>query len=507
MRDKITIFNHCMDWIQEHTIDGKGIAVSSKQGVVYPEVTGYYIPTLLHWGERELAMSYARHLCAIQKPDGSWYDSADKEPYVFDSAQILKGLIAVRDETPDADACIIKGCDWLMSRVTPEGRLTTPSKDAWGDDEGFCSEEIHLYCLSPLLDAARIYGRNDYRETAVRVKDYYMAHYGEKIRKFSLLSHFYAYVLEGLLDLGETEIVREAMGHIERYQNRRGGIPGLYNVKWVCSTGMFQLALVWYKLGELQKGNRIFEYACRLQNRSGGWYGSYPASVLGIVARGRKKAYYFSKEEISWANKYFLDALYHKQKLEFEKLSPQFIETIEKKDGRYRLVEDELRDCLEKLDRGYAKVCDVGCGKGRYLKNLMEEMPQNHYYACDISASVMKDLNAAVEKKTGGCLTYIPFADESFDYVYACEAMEHAVNIRGALGELWRIARKKARIVIIDKPAEQFGRLETEEWEQWLDDRQIRAFVNECHGELRIVKSVPYEEKDDGLFRAWIIQK
>ena len=347
MKNKMTVYNKAMNWIKTNTIDNNGITVTSKQKVIYPEVTGYYIPTLIEWGERELAISYARYLCSIQKEDGSWYDSGDNAPYVFDSAQILKGLISIYEILPEVETNILKGCDWLISNINEEGRLVTPSKDAWGDDENFCSELIHLYCLTPLVDAARIFGKLKYKEAAGKILSYYKVNYMDKILNFRLLSHFYAYVMEGLYDLGEVDLVRQAMGKIEHLQNRKGGIPGLYDVKWVCSTGMFQLALVWYKLGELEKGNKIFDYACSLQNETGGWYGSYPCSKINAVfSRGRKKAYYFPTEEISWANKYFLDALSYKMRLEFEQQAPHFIESIPKDDGRYQLIKNELNKSI-----------------------------------------------------------------------------------------------------------------------------------------------------------------
>lgn len=79
--------------------------------------------------------------------------------------------------------------------------------------------------------------------------------------------------------MGETELAQEAMKNIERFQNGKGGIPRLCDVEWVCSTGMFQLALVWYKLGQLEKGNKIFDYACTLQNKSGGCSGIFSESI------------------------------------------------------------------------------------------------------------------------------------------------------------------------------------------------------------------------------------
>ena len=203
--NKFFHFLKAIAWIRVNTIDGKGIAVTSKNRLIYPEVTGYYIPTLLQWGERELAISYAKHLCSIQKENGSWYDSADKEPYVFDSAQILKGLVAIRNLLPEVDAHIIKGCDWILSNMQSDGRLTTPSKDAWGNSEDFCSELIHIYCLSPIKEAGKIFNKPEYLAAVDKILGYYKKEKLDKIKNFSLLSHFYAYVMEGLFDLGEVD--------------------------------------------------------------------------------------------------------------------------------------------------------------------------------------------------------------------------------------------------------------------------------------------------------------
>lgn len=506
MANKVQIFNRAFGWIKENTIHDNGMAVTSKNRIIYPEVTGYYIPTLLLWGERELASAYAKYLCSIQKPDGSWYDSGDNEPYVFDSAQILKGLLSIRDILPEVDEHIIKGCDWIISNVREDGRLTTPSKAAWGDDEGFCSELVHIYCLSPLIEAGNVFNKEIYKEKAYYVLKYYKSHYYDKIMNFSLLSHFYAYVMEGLFDMGEEAMVREAMAKLDFVQNEKGGIPGLNDVKWVCSTGMFQLALVWYKLGELERGNKIFDYACSLQNKSGGWFGSYPVSFLGRFAKGKQKAYYFPNEEISWANKYFFDALSYKMKLTTEEWSDWFSDSISESDGRYQLMRSELLS-IGAGNGEDLEILDAGCGKGRYLRNLIKELPHNNYYASDLSEKVMAGIPLGIEKKQGS-LTKLPYEDNKFDYVYVVEALEHAVHIKGALNELSRVAKPGGKIVIIDKPTEALGRMKIEDWEQWIDGEQIKKFVSSIHGTLRIIENVGYEGgRKDGLFRAWIINK
>jgi malonyl-CoA O-methyltransferase len=495
-----------LSWIRNYTIDGNGIAVTSKEAYIYPEVTGYYIPSLLQWGERSLAMGYANYLCSIQKEDGSWYDPTDSQPYVFDSAQILKGLIEIRNIMPEVDEHIIKGCDWILSNMQPDGRLTTPDKGAWGSDEDFCSELVHIYCLSPIRKAGYIFNKPEYLEKVNRILAYYKDNMLDRIKNFSLLSHFYAYVMEGLYDLGEVSLCRESMERLEKYRTSKGAIPGLKDVPWICSTGCFQLAIVWYKLGELEKGNSLFYYALNLQNESGGWYGSYPA--LGFLAkfyRGRKKPFYFPDAEISWAVKYFLDALALKEKLEFEKQAHTFQDTIGEKDGRYLLVKKVIADVGTTAGVGL-KVCDVGCGKGRYLKRLVLDLPNNDYYASDISERVMGGIDVVKEKRLGS-MTNISYEDDSFNVVYACERFEHAINLKAAFKELYRITKPGGKMIIIDKPLEKLGQLEIYEWEQWIADDDMRAFTAECGGEIEILESVPYENKDDGLFRAWIITK
>lgn len=302
-------------WIELNSIQNEGIVVSSKKRVSYPEVTGYYIPTLLNWEKKEKAVQFAKWLLSIQKKDGSWFDSDDKEPYVFDTAQILKGMLAIRNELPEVKDSILNGCNWIFGYMQENGRLITPSLSAWGKDS-FCSEMIHLYCLSPLLEAGKIYGHPEYQENVKRIAAYYIENHRDRIVNFNMLSHFYAYVMEGLFDIGEREIVEEAMEKMARIQKSNGMISGMKDVAWTCSTGCFQLALVWYKLGKKELGDKSFQYAAGLQNGTGGWYGSYPTKQIQRYLPGKFRPYYFEDAEISWAVKYFLDAYYWKNKLE-----------------------------------------------------------------------------------------------------------------------------------------------------------------------------------------------
>ncbi|NBI10556.1 methyltransferase domain-containing protein [Colidextribacter sp. OB.20] len=502
----VTVFQKAERWLLEHSVPGAGIINNTDAPEPYPEVTGYFIPSLLRWGYRELALTYARWLCSIQKSDGSWYDTFDRAPYVFDTAQILKGLLAIRDLYPEADDHIKRGCDWILTNVDQEGRIHTPDQSQWNKED--TSDLIYLYCLSPLYKASAIFSIPEYTQKADKVKAYYIQNRMDEIMGFRLLSHFQAYVLEALCDLGETDLARRAMENIAQLQREDGMVPARRSVNWVCSTGLFQLALVWYKLDELERGNRALQYACSLQNQSGGWYGSY-ATVEGEIRAFNEKEYprYFTNSEISWAVKYFLDALAARCQLEFERHAGQFYDFVDKEDGRYQLI---LAAC-QQLPHG-GRVCDAGCGKGRYVRNLLEDTAdQSIQFSCvDISENVLnaylpEDIRVEAHQ---GTLTEMPYPDEAFDMVYTCEALEHAVGVENALKELLRITRTGGKVIVIDKPKSAAGFLPIETWEQLIDDSILEKVSHLLGCRLEIARNLPYDvNKQDGLFDAWILEK
>lgn len=496
--DYIGVHHKAIKWIIKNSIPNEGIINNTKLQLPYPEVTGYYIPTLIRWGYRDLAVSYAKWLCSIQKEDGSWYDTNDKEPYVFDSAQILKGLLAVRAIYPSVDEHIIRGCEWILGNMTDEGRLVAPNQAIWDDGKTY-SELIHTYCISPIYEAGKVFNRLDFMEKADKMVSYYTTTCREQILNFDLLSHFYAYIMEAMLDIGKVDLAKEAMEKLSHLQKKSGAVPAYKNVDWVCATGLFQLAIVWLRLGDFERGNKAFEYACKLQNESGGWYGSYLSEE-----NSNEKNNYFPESEISWAVKYFLDALYYKNVAQFEYQADMFLYEIRSDDGRYQIIKniiDEERQKKEKLS-----VLDVGCGKGRYLRKLVEDELKNEYYAVDLSLRVMEYFSdIEIKEKKQGNLTNIPYPDNFFDVVYTCEALCHAVDIERAISELARVTKPGGRLVIIDKNKNMLGFFDIEKWEQWFDEDYLKDELNKYCSNVKVNKEINFDaEPANGLFYAWI---
>ena len=507
--------NQARHWIERNTLQEKGIVITSKQRVIYQEVTGYYIPTLLQWGLRDRAISYAKYLCEIQEENGAWLNASQTLQSVFNTGQVLRGLLAVVDICPEAYEHLIKGCDWLISNVSEEGRLVPTEGTTWA--AGTNSEAIHLYCLPPLLETGKKYGKKNYIEIVERVADYYLKEYAYDINNFMYLSHFYAYIMEALLDIGRTDVVEEAMKKIAKIQRLDGAIPAYRNCHWVCSTGLFQLAIVWFKLGDRKRGNKAFDYAVKLQNKSGGWYGGYPAYIY--LDKGKKIIYYltekityFENEEISWTVKYFFDALYYRQKCEFKQKAHTFIKHIESEDPKYQVVVNELCK-IEQTKNIPLKVADLGCGKGRYLKKLVLSHPDNWYYGIDISAEVLKYVNSTKIKIQIGSILNTGCENDRFDLVYAAESIEHSIFVDLAIKEMYRITKAGGSIVIIDKDAEAFQNMKYKKWfqpeelstKQWLDTNKIVDAFKNCGIDDMEIMNIPSAEGK--MYKAYIGRK
>lgn len=153
------------------------------------------------------------------------------------------------------------------------------------------------------------------------------------------------------------------------------------------------------------------------------------------------------------------------------------------------------------------RVLDVGCGKGRFARVLRQQEPEAELWGLDISDAMLAFVPAGIRTRAGS-MTEMPFADDFFDGAYATESLEHAVEIEKAVDEICRVVKPGGCIVIIDKNAEQWGKLKTPEWEKWFTRRELERLLRR---RCRDVSSRPIsyweDVKPDGLFLAWLAVK
>lgn len=191
-------------------------------------------------------------------------------------------------------------------------------------------------------------------------------------------------------------------------------------------------------------------------------------------------------------------------RLSFEEASrdeEHFPSTIDVRIYHVQLILRHLGDLAGK------RVLDVGCGKGRFARVLAGEHPRAEIWGLDLAEAMLKFVPAGI-RVCAGSMTELPFPDGAFDAAYATESLEHAVEIEKAVGEICRVVKPGGRIVIIDKNAEQWGRLKTPEWERWFSRKELERLLG-WHCREVSSRFISYWEDvpPDGLFLAWLARK
>lgn len=279
-----------LNWIRWHEMPSGGIRVHSRHQAAYPEVTGYIIPTLLDHGARDLARRLAQWLVSVQRPEGAFTDPDFGKPNVFDTGQALRGLLAILKLEPYFLQAVRRAAGYLCAQMIDRGTGGFGTRY-----DGVISEGIHLYALPPLIEAAEALQQPGYRMAAEQCADFYFKQ--GCAFQLSTLTHFLAYELEAAIDLGHPERAKPALDALRASQRSDGSVPGVPDASWVCTPGLAQLAICWYKLGESAPADRAMRYLDAHQKRDGGFLGSYG-----------KGGAYFPDVELAWAAKFYLDA-------------------------------------------------------------------------------------------------------------------------------------------------------------------------------------------------------
>jgi len=306
-------------------------------GGPYPETTGYIVPTLYDYAAltgdatpRHRAERMATWLLSTQLDDGGFPAGVDPtpetEPSVFNTGQILLGLVRAYEETGEERyrEAVRRAGDWLVSVQHADGY--------W--DRFDYNDTVHSYSarVAPaLIRAAEVTDEPSFRDAGAANLRWaagqargngWFEHCGFEPGADPFL-HTIAYTVRGLLDggiaLDDEEILdaaRRSADALHDIKRRDGALRGQYDAEmrprqFYCLTGNAQMAVVWYRLYGETAEERYREVAdetvafLKSQQRMDG-----PPAVRGGL-RGSDPVWgrYMSLRYPNWAAKFLADAL------------------------------------------------------------------------------------------------------------------------------------------------------------------------------------------------------
>lgn len=309
----------------------------------YPETTGYIIPTLLEYAAfanrpelAELAVRQADWILSLQYengalPGGHVAHGQKRPPSIFNTGQMILGLVAAADHTGDQKylESASRAAHWLAGEAD--------EKEGTWTSHGFSSEKRPSYYTRvcwPMLEVFARTGETPIRAAALRVlgtiRSWQLPGGGFPGWMFEAgkagYTHTVAYVLRGFLESarilgndGESfeRAAYKCAEELRRRMELRGKLAGAYHsdlqgVYWyTCLTGNCQIAIIWMLIYQRTGDARFLSAALKAlqfvidkqrvrpldQNLRGAIAGSSP-----IWGR------YLTLRYPNWAAKFFVDA-------------------------------------------------------------------------------------------------------------------------------------------------------------------------------------------------------
>jgi hypothetical protein len=356
------VLNSLLLWILDAQRPDGGIAayysLLTGYSESYPEVTGYIVPTLYDFArsaEDDRAVAAAeratRWLLSLQMPTGAFpgglhgrSHSDEAQPSVFNTGQILQGLVRAHVETnrPEILQAAVAAADWLTKMQQSDGSWSGPAAYQNMAHTYYSMVAWALAELSELTgDRRHDYSDHEHSLTyslaAERNLDWVLSHFrpsgwidGINLRGHPNYLHFIAYVLQGVLECGilrrrndAIEAVAKSAWVLLRKFETNKFLPGAFEADFkngqhlTCLTGNAQMSCVWLRLFEVTDDLRYLNAALKMNEMlkelipvrgrrgiAGGVSGSSP-----IWGRYQPLRY------ISWGCKFVADALSLEQRL------------------------------------------------------------------------------------------------------------------------------------------------------------------------------------------------
>lgn len=311
----------------------------------YPETSGHILSTLIKSSQYfrdseylERASLIVDFLLKVQMEDGAFqrgeYQKGYKQiPAVFNTGQIMLGLIAWYNETNDQKVipALTKAANWLLEVQEIDGYW---EKHTYG----FVRPTNYTRVAWPLAFLGKICDEKKYITAAEKYIDWVvtmtdiesgwidnMGFYKDDHEQRRSLTHTMAYAYRGLFECATFfersdlfDIVKKASINIINRFYKDQFISGVYNHRWEgienysCLTGNCQLSIIWLKLFKYYNDEMFFQAAERamIQVKNYQYLEFTNQGIQGAIAGSRPVwGGYITYAYPNWAAKFFIDAL------------------------------------------------------------------------------------------------------------------------------------------------------------------------------------------------------
>jgi SAM-dependent methyltransferase len=474
------------DWLlkaQKSTADNgysRGFYLTKGWDKSYIETTGYIIPTLLKVSKytnndiyKKSALNAGEWLLNIQEDDGAYTDIDHGIKLVFDTGQVLYGLLALyntnflkKNKKIEYKQAIIRASNWLCEVQDEDGSWTK---------YGF-NGIAHVYysrVSAILYKVGLIFKTERFRYCATKHVEWVLS-CQNKNGFFSQLNfsknepallHSIIYVLEGLYDYylstkNET-VLNSLLRNSEILKtinvNRDLLLCSQYNENFECIneerciTGLAQWSNLALKLYQLTNDTNYLNCAIKtiyyLKSKQFKTNKNLIGSLPGSVPFWGKYAPYSA---INWGVKFFIDALleYEKYKLSLIDESNLWIGECFKfnsnvVDSKFTATSKEYLKSLVPYVKQSKRILDLGCGEGKYLVYFEKQFPNKYINGID---PYFFD-NEKIKK---GNVYNIDFVS-GFDLIYTIEVLQHVKYLDIALESIHKKLKNGGYFIICDR--------------------------------------------------------
>lgn len=314
--------------------------MSGKWEKAYRETTGYIIPSFLVYGRKfekqefiDQAIQMGEWELRVQNKDGSFGEekgNGSVSKKVFNTGQVIIGLVALYQFTKNKDFlnAAQKAADWIVSVQKPEG--------FWVETDDREPKTYQARVSWALLLVWQETGQKKYYQSSLENIEWVLSRQKENgwfentslHSKDSTWVHLIGYTVSGLWESGQLVndlgLKKRIFLSVELFFknlfqkiNKTGFLAGEFDENWrgdnsySCLVGNIQLAIICLKfhykiknLDYLQKSKKLIDYVAGKQVTAGSK--EFLGSIPGSWPVNGKYAPYFLP---NWAAKFFVDAL------------------------------------------------------------------------------------------------------------------------------------------------------------------------------------------------------